>query len=219
MPARRSASSTAQRIVVVARGERDELAHLELLGQSRRPASSRRVRGAARRPAATPPSSVTSPASASMRPSHSEMAVDLPAPLGPSTASNSPAAHFDVDAGERGRRCRNFLVMPRSCGHRAAADRQRPVRRCGGEWREALGRLVLQRILAAVEQLADEGRAHQEVIAQEQHREARDQDERILDAPVQRPVTHPDLRTPRPPAGARGRSSRKHRRCSGAPAL
>src|SRR5688572_26789462 len=47
------------------------------------------------------------------------------------------------------------------------------------------------RILATVEPLADERRAHEVVIAQEQHREADREDEGVLDAPVQRPVAHP----------------------------
>ena len=42
-----------------------------------------------------------SPSSGWSSPSHNEIAVDLPAPFGPSTASTSPRAHVEVHAVER----------------------------------------------------------------------------------------------------------------------
>ena len=60
-----------------------------------------------------PPSSVTSPASASMSPSHSEIAVDLPAPFGPSTASNSPR-RTSISIEWSAVTAPYFLVMPRN---------------------------------------------------------------------------------------------------------
>ena len=171
------------------------------------------------------PMSRTSPSSASQQAEpQAEIAVDLPAPFGPSTASSSPRRTSQVEAVERDglavALARTDELRERLRGRlRRGAGRERdgvdgPARRrrstaeaCAPARRDDAARLRT-RCLRPFRISPMNGEAHQPVIASRSST-ANDATsiERELDAPVQRQLRDEHLRTQPRSAGARDRSS------------